>query len=110
MAIDVEVTDNSDMVVRDISQAISTALEEIGLLAEGYAKRKCPVDTGRLRNSITHQVDSGGRSVYIGTNVEYAPHVELGTRRQAAQPYLRPAATNHASQYRQVLKSHMENG
>ena len=110
MAIDVEVTDNSDMVVKDISQAISSALEEIGMLAEGYAKRACPVDTGRLRNSITHQVDSGDRSVYIGTNVEYAPHVELGTRHQQAQPYLRPAATNHASQYRQVLKSHMENG
>lgn len=109
MAVDVEVTDNSDMVVKDISQAISTALEEIGMLAEGYAKRACPVDTGRLRNSITHQMGSERRSVYIGTNVEYAPHVELGTRHQQAQPYLRPAAQDHSSQYRQVLKSHMEN-
>ena len=102
--------DHTDEVVEGIERAISSALEEIGLLAEGYAKRKCPVDTGRLRNSITHQVDSGGRSVYIGTNVEYAPHVELGTRRQQAQPYLRPAATDHADQYRSVLQQHMENG
>ena len=27
----------------------------------------------------------------IGTNIEYGPHVELGTSRQRAQPYLRPA-------------------
>ena len=108
MATDIEVTDNSDMVVKGISQAISTALEEIGMLAEGYAKKACPVDTGRLRNSITHQMGSDGRSVYIGTNVEYAPHVELGTRHQQAQPFLRPAAQDHSNQYRQVLKARME--
>jgi len=30
----------------------------------------------------------------IGTDVEYAPYVEFGTKRQAAQPYLRPAFDN----------------
>ena len=99
--------DNSDEVEGGIERAIGAALEEIGMLAEGYAKKRCPVDTGRLRNSITHT--TSGNSAYIGTNVEYAPHVELGTRKQAAQPYLRPAAADHASQYRQVLKTHMEN-
>lgn len=28
---------------------------------------------------------------HVGTNVEYAPYVEYGTRRMGAQPYLRPA-------------------
>lgn len=110
MAIDIEVADNSDTVVKDIDSAISMALEEIGMLAEGYAKRACPVDTGRLRNSITHQVESDERSVYIGTNVEYAPHVELGTRHQQAQPFLRPAATEHGSTYRSILKRNLEEG
>lgn len=59
---------------------------------EGAAKRLCPVDTGRLRSSISHELalDSGlvGR---VGTNVEYAPFVELGTYKMAAQPFLRPA-------------------
>ena len=94
--------DNSDEVEAGIERAIGAALEEIGMLAEGYAKKRCPVDTGRLRNSITHM--TSGNSAYIGTNVEYAPHVELGTRKQKAQPYLRPAATEHGNQYRQVLK------
>ena len=100
--------DNTDAAVTGISAAVSSALEKIGLMAEGYAKKKCPVDTGNLRNSITHQVD--GDAVYIGTNVEYAPYVELGTSRQKAQPFLRPAASEHGAQYRQVLKKALGSG
>lgn len=96
--------DNSEEVSQGIVRAIDRALEEIGLAAEGYAKRACPVDTGNLRNSITHAVESAEDAVYIGTNVEYAPYVELGTSRQKAQPFLRPAASEHGAQYRQVLK------
>ena len=97
-------TDNSEEVSQGIKSAINVALEKIGLFAEGYAQMKCPVDTGNLRASITHEVDTGGKAVYIGTNVEYAPYVELGTSKQKAQPFLRPAATEHGNQYRQVLK------
>lgn len=101
-------TDNTDAVVDGIQAAINVALEKIGLLAEGYAQLKCPVDTGNLRGSITHEVSAGENAVYIGTNVEYAPYVELGTRYQAAQPYLRPAAQEHGSQYREILKSALQ--
>ena len=61
---------------------------------ERAAKRNAPVDTGRLRSSITRSnVVRNGDSleVAIGTDVEYGPYVELGTSRQRAQPYLRPA-------------------
>ena len=95
---------NTAQALHGIDSAITSALETIGLLAEGYAQQKCPVDTGNLRASITHEVDAGGKAVYVGTNVEYAPYVELGTSRQKAQPYLRPAATGHSSQYRQIVK------
>ena len=105
MADGVSVTqDNTERVVDGIDSAIGAALEEIGLLAENYAARKCPVDTGNLRGSIAYEVDAGDNAVYIGTNVEYAPYVELGTSRQKAQPFLRPAASEHGTQYRQVLK------
>lgn len=98
------VQDNTGQVIDGIDSAIGAALEEIGLLAENYAAKKCPVDTGNLRGSITYGVDAGDNAVYIGTNVEYAPYVELGTSRQKAQPFLRPAASEHGAQYRQVLK------
>ena len=100
--------DNTEEVSQGIQRAIDRALEEIGLAAEGYAKRACPVDTGNLRNSITHAVESGEDAVYVGTNVEYAPYVEMGTRHTAAQPFLRPAATEHGSTYRSILERNLE--
>ncbi len=108
MAGGVEVrVDNRDEFKRGMEAALATALEEIGLTAEGYAKRACPVDTGRLRNSITHIVDEGGKCAVIGTNVEYAPYVELGTRHQKPQPYLKPAAEDHESTCRSIFRKHL---
>ena len=79
--------DNTGQVVDGIDSAIGVALEEIGLLAENYAAKKCPVDTGNLRGSITHEVDADDNAVYIGTNVEYAPYVEArGFRARRAIP------------------------
>lgn len=88
--------------------ARNKALEIIGGKAESYAKKLCPVDTGRLRNSITHQQYDDNTEV-IGTNVEYAPFVELGTHKQKAQPYLRPAAENHSAEYKEIIKAVMAN-
>lgn len=99
--------DNREAIANAIDRALVAALEEVGLVAEGYAKRACPVDTGRLRNSITHIVDEGGKCAVIGTNVEYAPYVELGTRNQKPQPYLKPAAEDHASTYRSIFLKHL---
>lgn len=99
--------DNREAIANAIDRALVAALEEIGLVAEGYAKRACPVDTGRLRNSITHIVDEDGKCAIIGTNVEYAPYVELGTRHQKSQPYLKPAAKDHESTYRSIFRKHM---
>lgn len=98
--------DNTAIIEEGIHNAIIRALEKIGLTAEGYAKKACPVDTGRLRNSITHQLD-GDKAVYIGTNVEYGPYVELGTSTRDPKPFLRPAAEDHYNTYRQILKSEM---
>lgn len=99
--------DNREAIANAIDRALVAALEEVGLVAEGYAKRACPVDTGRLRNSITHIVDEGTRHVIIGTNVEYAAYVELGTRRQKPQPFLKPAANDHYSTYKGIFLKHL---
>lgn len=103
---DYELKDNSEEVKSAMTSALARALEKIGLVAEGYAKRLCPVDTGRLRNSITHADD--GEAEYIGTNVEYAPYVELGTSRTRAQPYLKPAVVNHSDEYKKIVEIEMQ--
>lgn len=99
--------DNTDEFAEQMRLAMLRGLEKIGLVAEGYAKRLCPVDTGRLRNSITHVIDNDEPAAYIGTNVEYGPYVELGTSRQRAQPFLTPAASNHGAEYRNILESEL---
>lgn len=102
---DIKITDNSPLFKAALERAIENGLEAIGMTAETYAKKDCPVDTGRLRNSIDHAVASNEDAVYIGTNVEYAPYVELGTSRQTAQPFLKPAASEHSAEYKRIMEA-----
>ena len=75
-------------------QAQADGLEAGARIVETHAKLICPVDTGFLRNSI--QVDSvTPLEAIIAPHTEYAEHVEFGTERQAAQPYMRPAIDEH---------------
>ena len=106
----VQFTDNSKEIIEAMHQATVRALETCGLVAEGYAKKLAPVDTGNLRNSITHEVDDGEPAAYIGTNVEYAPYQELGTINMAAQPFLKPAVADHANTYRKIIENELKNG
>lgn len=99
--------DNTDEVLKGLSDAVERALTRIGLAAEGYAKKECPVDTGNLRNSITNEVIQSEKAVYIGTNVEYAAYVELGTTKTKAKPYLKPAATEHSTVYKRIIEEEM---
>lgn len=99
---DVTFTSHAEDVRNAAAARKQVALEIIGMMGEEYAKRACPVDTGRLRNSINHATDED--SAYIGTNIEYAPYVELGTRKMQAKPYLRPAVTEHTETYKGVVE------
>ena len=104
----VEIQDNSKEVSAEIKAALLRGLETCGLVAEGYAKKLAPVDTGNLRNSITHEVDDGEPAAYIGTNVEYAPYVCLGTIHMKAQPFLKPAVAANASTYRKIIEDELK--
>lgn len=128
----IEVTSHRIEVIQAKDEAVAKALETIGRVAERYAKELCPTDTSRLKNSISHQVDD--ETVYVGTNVEYAPYVEFGTGKFAEggggrptpwsyqddkgnwhttngmkpQPYLKPAIENHLDEYKQYLKDELQ--
>lgn len=96
MSTNVNFKDNSKEVLNDKQKAIKIALESIGIQAENFAKKDCPVDTGRLRNSIANQVEDN--TVYIGTNVEYAEKIEYKAH------FLRDAATTHGDLYRSIVE------
>jgi HK97 gp10 family phage protein len=70
---------------------LRVALRAGGMVVMNDAKARVPVLTGNLRRSIALSDGPGDAEVTIGTDVEYAPYVEFGTSRMAAQPYLRPA-------------------
>ena len=126
----VDITDNSAEVRAALEQAKARALEIIGGKIESYAKGLVPVDTGALRNSITHRVD--GDTVEAGSAIQYAPYVELGTGKeyspppewmeanaprgagiikasQHPRPYLRPAVENHTDEYKGIIENELKN-
>lgn len=75
-------------------EKINNVVRKKGLKVVRKAKNNAPVDTGRLRASISLEEESMGNGlirVLVGTNVDYARFVEFGTSNQPAQPYLRPA-------------------
>lgn len=103
----VTIKDNSDTVKKEVEDAIARSLKQVGLVCEGYAKELCPVDTGRLRNSIRHDVEE--RAVIISANTEYAGFVELGTSKHPdPQPYLRPALSDHIDEYKLLIQREFE--
>ena len=99
--------DNTAEVLSALERAKKLGLKAIGLTAEGHAKNETPVDTGRLRNSINHATDD--EAAYIGTNVEYAPYVELGARGRKGVHMLQRAATEHTDEYKQLMEDSMKN-
>lgn len=111
-------------------QSVTRALTACGMQAQAYATNLCPVDTGKLRQSISYEVTS--TECCVGTNLEYAPYVEFGTGiyyeggRQTpwvyqdakgnwhlthgskAQPFLKPAVADHGDTYRRIIESELK--
>ena len=84
---DLKITaNNSDEIMRKVHERMTAALEAIGNQAVSYAKSNITaagrVDTGAMRNSISHIVQND--VCHVGTNVEYAIYNEYGTGIYAA--------------------------
>ena len=93
-----------DKVMKALENANEAGLIAVAIDVQGQAKLLTPVDTGRLRQSISYATSTRrpirkdgvttppkkGEAI-IGTSVEYAPHVEYGTRRMRSQSFLRKA-------------------
>lgn len=123
MSASITVVSHRLLVDIEVSAAVSRAFETCGGKAETYAKALCHVNTGRLRNSITHHQEDESTEV-IGTNVEYAPHVEFGHRQQPGRyvpalgkrlvaehvkgyPFLGPALEDHITEYKQIFENEL---
>ena len=113
-------------VLEALNSASRRAMTKCGSVAAGHAKDVCPVDTGNLRRSIDSVVPDD-RTAVIGSNVKYAPFVELGHHQQpgryvpaigkrlkasyvAGKPFLRPAVENHGEEYKTIIQTELKNG
>ncbi len=74
--------------VGGMSDEVKRAVERTRIDVQNEARRRAPVDTGRLRSSIVSRSEGAGRSVgyVIGTNVNYAAAVEYGTAPHVIKP------------------------
>ncbi len=80
-----ETQDKVDQTIRDLrGEPMLEGMRDATLLVTGTARTLVPVDTGRLRASILPEVRSepltGSIVGVVGSAVEHAPYVELGTK------------------------------
>jgi phage gpG-like protein len=86
MAVTARLVGDKDMMrkLRKLSKIAPDRLaQEIAASAlkiESAAKQAAPVDVGFLRAQIKSEFDDNGHTAAIGTNVEYGPHLEFGTK------------------------------
>ena len=134
MKVKIELKSNREIFETASKQMIDIAMEMCGQMAEAYAQKeitdKKAVDTGALRNSITHKVidEPSQATMYVGTNQEYAAYVEMGTGKYVEggrqdpwafqdakgnwhmtsgmkpRPYIKPAIAEHTGTYKQIIK------
>lgn len=100
---------------KEITNKIINAMGLVGAVVERQAKMnvsKTPpghpqVQTGRLRSSITHKIETSGREITanIGTNVEYGRALEFGTSKIPPYPWLFPAVEETKGKIIQLIKT-----
>ena len=107
-------TDNLEEVLEAVDSAITAGLVEIGATAQGYAKDLTPVRTGTLRDSIGVEVEKDEKTAYIGTmegrfpGKPYGKYVELGARGRPGVHMLHRAASEHGSEYKEIMEDAMK--
>lgn len=99
--------DNTDDILNEADRLIKERLERAALVVERQAKKPgyCPVKTGTARRSITHVMALDGRTVYVGSNIEYFPHIEMGTVKMAARFPLTRALHSSMARIRRIFKA-----
>lgn len=111
MAVEIKIEiDNRNTILEEVENVTVRALMKCGAIVENYAKQDAPVDTGRLRNSIHHEMEKPD-TVAIGTDVKYAVYQELGTSRGVKpKRYLTNAVRNHIPQYEAIIRDEFRRG
>ena len=95
------ISDRFGEVIGAIDAVKASALDRAGMMMVSRARAYVPVDTGKLRDSLSYSVS--GDVLTVGAAVDYAPCVELGVRGRAGAHFLRNAASMHTNEYAALI-------
>lgn len=120
----------------ELGRTLDKALTNASILAEGNCVSRAPIETGHLRGSISYitrinkktkedikeTMDDKTKDLatkdfikgvafsgeaFIGTNLEYAPHIEYGTVNQKAQAFMRNGMNESKSGIKEIIKKEL---
>jgi HK97 gp10 family phage protein len=74
-----------------LKSEVAQQMDGVGADMEDLARELVRVRTGFLQSTIYHRVDESTLAMDFGATADYASFNEFGTRRMAAQPFIRPA-------------------
>lgn len=103
-----------DKVLKALQQSKKDICNEMGNFVTAEAQMRAPVGTapsdkhkGNMRRSITYEIMEGNKGINVGVtaDAEYAPYVEKGTSKQAAQPFLEPAVMDNIAKLEEIAKT-----
>ena len=88
---------------------VAAEKEGMEVIAEG-ARALVPIDTGALYDTIRVEVEGEVVQLVAGddADVDYHMHVEFGTIKMAAQPYMRPAIDTKQNECNKVIAENLQ--
>ena len=100
---------NIDKVISSLDKAQNEALKKIGMLVQAESQNKAPIDSGRLKQSITNQVNESEKSVEVGTNVEYAEWVHDGSSKHGdGNPFIKDSVMSNIDTIKKIAGQEIE--
>jgi len=91
-----------------IKTKVFVAADQVAADAAQEMRANAPVDTGRLRDSITHRVNSDGHNVTLvfEASAPHAIYVEYGNSNPnyPSQPFMRPVIDRLQNDIEDLLK------
>jgi len=96
-----------------IAYAVSGKQFSTGDYGGGKKARTYRSNDGTSKGTYTEKAPKANNdselAVYIGTNVEYAPYVELGSSRskRGPRPFIKPAIANYVDQYKTIIQRNL---
>lgn len=92
-----------------LRNSITYALDGEGPHVQTYKVKNGDKQVSGSYDGQTPKEGNGLRAVYVGTNVYYAPYVEMGTSKYPKErPFIKPAIVDNRDEFKRILQEALE--